>query len=61
MEFRRFDGEWVMETVHVEGMSCTKGEKHEAAWDVYETSGVLICLKYRVIRDEKFGWVWKLN
>ena len=50
-----------METVHVEGMSCTKAEKREAAWDVYETSGVLICLKYRVIKDGKFGWVWKLN
>ena len=45
--FCRFDGEWVMETVHVKGMSYAKAEEHEAAWDVYGILGILVCLRLR--------------
>ena len=45
--FCRFDGEWVMETVHVEGTSCAKAEEHEAAWEVYGILGILVCPRLR--------------
>ena len=45
--FCRFDGEWVIETVHVKGMSYAKAEEHEAAWDVYGILGILVCLRLR--------------